>query len=99
MSSLTTMQAAVSSVNWALKPKPSRLKNAFDLSRFLTGRLTKILVAMFFLHRWASRLCWLIELRLHVGKLFRDFLNIRWKIRHLEHLSDFDRFVVRSRAA
>src|SRR5215216_1590660 len=46
MSSLMTMQAAVASVNCGLKAKPSALKNAIDLSRSLTGRLTKILVGM-----------------------------------------------------
>src|SRR5262245_51554416 len=45
MSSLITMQAAVWSVNCWLNVKPSRAKNAFDFSRSLTGRLTKILVA------------------------------------------------------
>src|SRR5437016_11143165 len=48
MSSATIMQVAVSSVNWGLNVKPSLVKNSTDLLRFLTGRFTKILVAMFF---------------------------------------------------
>src|SRR5918995_5982119 len=56
MSSLMTMQAAVSSVNCGLKEKPSFLKNSMDRSRSLTGRLTKILVGMFapFADEWIS---------------------------------------------
>ena len=46
MSSLTIMQAAVSSVNWALNVKPNLPKKSIDFLRFLTGRLTKILRAM-----------------------------------------------------
>jgi hypothetical protein len=42
----TTMQAAVSSVNWGLNAKPSLVKKAVDRWRSLTGRLTKILVAI-----------------------------------------------------
>src|SRR5215510_5282627 len=48
MSSLTTMQAAVSSVNCGLKLNPSFEKNSMDFLRFFTGRFTKIcLVATF----------------------------------------------------
>ena len=38
----TIMQAALSSVNCGLNPKPSSEKKAFDLSRSRTARLTKI---------------------------------------------------------
>src|SRR6516225_273294 len=46
MSSLTVMQAAVSSVNWALNVKPNLPKKFIDFLRSLTGRLTKIFWAM-----------------------------------------------------
>jgi hypothetical protein len=46
MSSEKTMQAAVLSVNFKSFLKPTALKNATDLSRSLTGRLTNIWVAM-----------------------------------------------------
>src|SRR5215470_15037384 len=46
MSSLMIMQAAVSSVNWALNVKPSLPKKFLDFPRSLTGRLTKILLLM-----------------------------------------------------
>src|SRR5215203_6496512 len=46
MSSLMTMQAAVSSVNCGLNVKPSLLKNAIERLRSFTGRFTKILVAI-----------------------------------------------------
>ena len=46
MSSLITMQVAVSSVNCLLKLKPRALKNSTDRFRSLMGRLTKILRAM-----------------------------------------------------
>ena len=42
----TTMQVAVSSVNFGSKLKPSAVKNATDRSRFFTGRLTKILAVV-----------------------------------------------------
>ena len=42
-SSLTTMQAALSSVNLGLNVKPSAEKNSIDLFRSRTGRLTNIL--------------------------------------------------------
>src|SRR5688572_5410043 len=42
----TIMQAALSSVNCALKPKPRREKKALERSRSRTGRLTKICRAM-----------------------------------------------------
>ena len=42
MSSLMVMQAAVSSVNWALNVKPNLPKKSIDFFRSLTGRLTKI---------------------------------------------------------
>jgi len=41
-SSLTIMQAAFSSVNCGLNPKPSLEKKFFDLCRSRTARLTKI---------------------------------------------------------
>src|SRR4030095_3368233 len=44
MSSLTIMQAAVSSVKCALKLKPSFAKKSFALGRSLTGRFTNIFV-------------------------------------------------------
>lgn len=40
------MQVAFSSVKCALNLKPSFLKNEIDFSRFLTGRLTNIFVAI-----------------------------------------------------
>jgi hypothetical protein len=43
------MHAAVSSVNCGLKVKPSLPKNSIDWGRFLTGRLTKIIVVIAFL--------------------------------------------------
>ena len=46
MSSETTMHAAVSSVNCGLFLKPSASKKPIDFFRSLTGRLTKIFVAM-----------------------------------------------------
>src|SRR5262245_55197363 len=42
MCSLITMQAPVLLVNCGLNENPSALKNVIDLSRSLTGRLTKI---------------------------------------------------------
>jgi len=45
MSSLMVMQAAVSSVNWALNVKPNLPKKFIDFLRSLTGRLTKIFFA------------------------------------------------------
>ena len=45
MSSLMIMQAAVSSVNWALNVKPNLPKKFIDFLRSLTGRLTKIFFA------------------------------------------------------
>src|SRR5688572_13597186 len=47
MSSFTTMHVAVSSVYCLSKLKPSLVKNSTDLSRFLTGRFTNILIGMF----------------------------------------------------
>src|SRR5258706_5236057 len=44
--SLTTMHAAVSSVNCALKPKPSWPKKAIDFLRSDTGKLTNICAAI-----------------------------------------------------
>jgi hypothetical protein len=46
MVSSMTMQAAVSSVNWALKPKPSLPKKLLAASRSATGMLTKMDVDM-----------------------------------------------------
>src|SRR5688572_11638525 len=46
MSSLSTMHAAVSSVNCGLFFKPISVKNFMDRGRSFTGRLTKILVAI-----------------------------------------------------
>src|SRR6266542_1255158 len=45
MSSLTIMHAAVSSLNFALKLKPSFAKKSFALGKSLTGRLTNIVLA------------------------------------------------------
>src|SRR4051812_40367630 len=42
-SSLTIMQAALPSVNWALKPKPSLRKKSIERCRSRTARLTKSL--------------------------------------------------------
>src|SRR5262245_53022376 len=61
MSSSTIMQVAVSSVNWGLKVKPSFVKNSMDFLRFLTGRLTKILVDTFSPHLGSHRVCPTIE--------------------------------------
>jgi hypothetical protein len=36
------MQVEVSSVNWALKVKPSSVKKSTDFLRLTTGRFTKI---------------------------------------------------------
>jgi hypothetical protein len=46
MSALIIMQAAVSSVNWALNVKRSLLKKSIDFFRSFTGRLTKIFRVM-----------------------------------------------------
>ena len=46
LSKTRRMQAAFASLNLGLKVKPSLPKNAFDLSRSFTGRLTKIFVDM-----------------------------------------------------
>jgi hypothetical protein len=46
MSSLITMQAAVSSVNWGLNVKPSLRKKSIDFFKSLTGKLTKIFLGM-----------------------------------------------------
>src|SRR5262249_57227348 len=73
MSSLTIMQAAVSSVNCALKLNPSFEKNSMDFLRFFTGRFTKIYLVATFLSfanlihqrvsdgKIASRACWRLE--------------------------------------
>ena len=48
MSSLMVMQAAVSSVNWALNVKPNLPMKSMDFFRSLTGRLAKTFWAMCF---------------------------------------------------
>ena len=48
MSSLMVMQAAVSSVNWALNVKPNLPKKSIDFFRSLTGRLAETFWAMCF---------------------------------------------------
>src|SRR5215470_14894532 len=54
--SLTTMHAALSSVNFGLNEKPSEEKKVFDLSRSCTARLRNILRP--FVSAIAHSLCW-----------------------------------------
>src|SRR5215813_13968625 len=64
MSSLTIMQAAVSSVNCGLKLNPSFEKNSMDFLRFFTGRFTKICLVATFLANLKS-----IHQRMSDGKI------------------------------
>ena len=56
MSSLTVMQAAVSSVNWALNVKPNLPMKSMDFFRSLTGRLAKTFGPCAFLCKLFARI-------------------------------------------